>query len=160
GHACRLVEVVDAPHQAPVRVAPGAEVLNMNVPDREHARTRPKLGADLKHGLGPAPVRGAQEGKGARAHLLVLALEILLDHLLAELLAQPLLVGPRRVLDPLHGALPGVVPALRPEFEGTSQQCGEKERAGQGRCLQTLSAVLYSPRPIRGAPSKGAKKGL
>ena len=57
GHLGGLVEVVDAPHQAAVVVAPGAEVLQVDVADGEHVGRARQVRADLEDGLGPAPDR-------------------------------------------------------------------------------------------------------
>src|SRR5947207_2295381 len=73
GHAGRLIEVVDAPDQSALRIRPGAEVLDMNVADRQYLRRIREFRTDRRHRLGEAPIRRAQERKGVQTHLLVLA---------------------------------------------------------------------------------------
>ena len=96
GHLRRLVEVVDAPDQAAVGVAPGAEVLEMDIADGEDGSCVRQVRTDLQDRLGPPPIGGAQKDEGALPHLLVLERDVLRDDLAPELLAHPIFVG-------LHG---------------------------------------------------------
>ena len=49
GHAGDFIEIVDAPDQPAFGVAPRAEILDMQIADREHARGLGKV----RHGLLP-----------------------------------------------------------------------------------------------------------
>jgi hypothetical protein len=105
GHLGGLVEVVYAPHQAAVLVPPGAEVLQMDVADGKGGRCLRQVRADLEDGFGPAPKGAAQEDERALCHLLVLARQVLLDHLAAQLLAHPAFIGAYGLLNVRHGCL-------------------------------------------------------
>src|SRR5207248_285582 len=89
---------LDAPHQAPLRVAPGPEVLHVQVTHGQHGWRR----GDVTHERPPAgrpPVeRGAEERKDPGAHRVMLELEIRLDE--GNPLGEPRLVARRRRDDP------------------------------------------------------------
>ena len=87
GHDGGFVEIVDAPDQAAVGVAPGSEVFRMQVADREHLRRIHQLGAPLSDFLRPAEIGCAQEYEGARFHLTVLVGNIFFDDV--ALVGQP-----------------------------------------------------------------------
>jgi hypothetical protein len=101
-HQGGLIEVVDAPDQPALDIAPGAEVLQMQVADGQDFRCGFQLGADLQHRLGPAPVGGAQEGERAFLHLAVLRAQVGADEVAAELRGEPVLVQLRRSADAQH----------------------------------------------------------
>ena len=58
-----FVEIVDAPDQAAFDVAPGAEILDVEVAHGEHLRRAGDIRADFRPQLHPAVEGGAQEGK-------------------------------------------------------------------------------------------------
>jgi len=91
GHLGGFVEVVDAPDEPPLRVAPGAEVLDMDVADRQRMRCALELRARGVDRLGPAPIGGAQELERVGRHLLVFGVQVVLDHIV-KLSAQPVFV--------------------------------------------------------------------
>ena len=67
-HRVGFVEVVDAPDQPAFGVAPGAEVLHVQIADAEHDRGGGQLGADLRPALDPAVERRPQNsGNGLSA---------------------------------------------------------------------------------------------
>ena len=71
-----FVEIVDAPDQAALDVAPGAEVLDVQISHRQHPRGAIFGGADLGPALHPAIEGGAQKEKYVFGHGLMFALEI------------------------------------------------------------------------------------
>jgi len=97
----RLVEVVDAPGEPALAVAPGAEVLDVEIADREDARRLRELGAGLRPDAAPAVERRTQERKGRLRHASVLEAEIARDQ--RRSLVRPRLVGARRFEDG-HGS--------------------------------------------------------
>ncbi len=76
GHGPGFVEVVDAPDEAALDVAPGAEILDVKVANGENFWSLGKIGTDFRPELHPAVVGGAEEGKDFRLHALVLEAEI------------------------------------------------------------------------------------
>jgi hypothetical protein len=64
GHRMRFVEIVDAPHQAAFGIAPGAEILDMQIADGEKRRRRGELGTGLGIERRPAIEGCAQEREG------------------------------------------------------------------------------------------------
>jgi len=89
-----LVQVVDAPCEAPFRIAPGAEVLDVDVTDREH-----RHGVGERAGVGgpaldPAEVGAPEEREGVLRHPPVPARPARTRHGGAGV--DPLLVGTRR----------------------------------------------------------------
>jgi hypothetical protein len=76
GHACGLVEVVDAPDKAAFDVAPGAVVLDVHVADGEHRRRVLQVLAHLLDGCGPAEIGAAQEDERVFTHPLMLGREV------------------------------------------------------------------------------------
>src|SRR5689334_12378494 len=75
----RFIEVVNAPDQATFGVAPGAEVLDVQVAHGEHDRSDCRVADRGAPCRGPPIERGAQEGKAGRAHRAMLVLEIRSD---------------------------------------------------------------------------------
>src|ERR1700676_2171438 len=68
----RLVEVIDAPDQPSLAVAPGAEVLGVQVPDREHIGCAGDIRAACVPLLDPAVEGRPKERERRECHLLVL----------------------------------------------------------------------------------------
>ena len=60
-HGPCFVEIVDAPDEAALDVAPGAEVLDVQIADGENFRGLGELGTNLRPKLRPAVVSGAEE---------------------------------------------------------------------------------------------------
>src|SRR5689334_2703099 len=85
-----LVKIVDAPDQPRLGVAPGAEILQMQIADRQYWRGLRQLVADAFDPSRPAEISGPQEDKGTLAHAFVLLLQVGLDN--TTLVAQPGLV--------------------------------------------------------------------
>src|SRR5258706_1726331 len=108
-HLGGLVEIVDAPHQPALGVAPGAEILQVDVADREHGGRIGQLGTAREHRLRQAQVDRAQEAERAVAHDWVLGLEIGFDEGVAEPFGEPAFVVAHRATDARHdtGATPG-----------------------------------------------------
>ena len=71
-----LVKIVDAPDKASFGITPRAEVLNMQVTNRERRRALPRGRAVNLPSLDPAVERGAHEEKHVCAHLIVLEFQI------------------------------------------------------------------------------------
>ena len=65
GHGMGFVEIVDAPDEAALDVAPGAEILDMQVADGQHVRGLGKIGTDLRPDLRPAIKVARRKGKTA-----------------------------------------------------------------------------------------------
>src|SRR3954471_18749372 len=86
----RLVDVVYAPDQPSVFVAPRAEVFEMKIANPKHARRVVERGAAVGPDLYPPVKRAPQEDERAFAHALVLSLQIADYH--ARLTAQPAFV--------------------------------------------------------------------
>jgi len=61
GQLHRLIEIIDTPDEAALRVAPGTEVLDVQIADREHLRRIRELGAFSGPKLCPAVERRTQE---------------------------------------------------------------------------------------------------
>ncbi len=100
-----LVEVVDPPHQPPLGVAPGAEVLDVQVAHGQHLGGAQQIGAHLRPALRPAVVGGAQEEKQRLLHVPVLLLQVLGHQ--RDLAGQPALVAVRGLLDRRRAGLHG-----------------------------------------------------
>ena len=79
GHHRGLVEIVDAPDQAAVGVAPGAEIFQMQVADRKHLRGIHQIRTQFSDLFGPAEIGRAQEDEGALFHPDMLVLDVFLD---------------------------------------------------------------------------------
>jgi hypothetical protein len=101
-HYRGLVEIVDAPDQPAFGIAPGAEIFQVQVADRQHLRCVHQIRAQFRDGPGPAEIGRAQEDERALPHPLVFLRDVILDH--RALLAQPGLVG-GIVLPKRHPAL-------------------------------------------------------
>ena len=100
-HGMSFVEVVDAPDQTSFDVAPGAEILYVQVAHRQHVRPLGKIGTHLRPDLRPAVVGGSQKGKDRRLHVGVLEAQIFLDQIGA--MAEPLFKLAGR-FDDVHSA--------------------------------------------------------
>src|ERR1039457_6884962 len=74
--APRFVEIVDAPDQAAFDIAPGSEVLDMQVAHGQNNRRLGLLRTDFGPDLGPAIEGGAQKGERAGPHLRVFEGEV------------------------------------------------------------------------------------
>ncbi len=85
-----LVQIVDTPDKPPVRVAPGSEVLDVQI---AHGKNRQPAGhafGGLRPNLGPAVIGSPKEGENRLGHQLVFLVQVAIqDH---DLLAQPRLV--------------------------------------------------------------------
>ena len=103
GHLRRLVEIVDAPDQAAVGVAPGAEILQMDIADGENGGRVCQVRTGLEDRLGPSPIGGAKKDEGALPHLLVLERDIFRDDLPPKLFSQPIFIGLHGFADVGHG---------------------------------------------------------
>jgi hypothetical protein len=77
-HREGFVEVVDTPDEASVDVAPGAEIFNVQIANREQMWSFGQIGADLGPDLRPAIVSGSQERKDSGFHIRVLEAEVFL----------------------------------------------------------------------------------
>ncbi len=84
-----FVEIVDAPDEAAFGVAPGAEVLDVEIADAEDGWSFRELGTDFRPVLQPAVKRGAEERERILRHQRVFERDVLADD--GEALGQPLL---------------------------------------------------------------------
>jgi hypothetical protein len=100
GQQHRFVEIVDAPDEPAFRVAPGAEVLDVQVADGEHRRCRVEARAQLRPLLCPAVERGAQKREGVLRHQPVFEIQVAAHQ--RHVARQPALVLVGR-LDDVHG---------------------------------------------------------
>src|SRR5579872_4920858 len=76
GQDCGLVKVVDTPHQATLKVAPGSEILDVEVAHCEHRGGRSQVGTDLRPELHPAIEGGSKESEWRLGHAFVLEAKI------------------------------------------------------------------------------------
>src|SRR5579871_217499 len=74
-----FVEIVNAPDQATLDVAPGAEVLHVQIADCQHLRGPGKFWTDLRPHLRPAVVSRAQERENSCLHVVVFELQVFLN---------------------------------------------------------------------------------
>ena len=72
----RFVEIVHAPDQPAFQVAPGAEILDVQIAHGQDLRRAGKFRADHRPPLRPAVKRGAQKGKCGEGHVAVLQLDV------------------------------------------------------------------------------------
>src|SRR4029078_6512891 len=93
----RLVDVVDAPDESSFDVAPGAEVLDVQIADGQHRRGISHLGADGGPLLDPAIERHAQEQEGVFRQAFVLEPQVWPNDRYGA--PEPRLVGFRRLED-------------------------------------------------------------
>jgi hypothetical protein len=91
GHAGDFIEIVDAPDQPAFGVPPCAEILDMQIANREHARGLGKVRHSLLPQCRPAIEGPAQKDEDRALHELVLELQVGLDNIQA--LAEPALIG-------------------------------------------------------------------
>lgn len=96
-HAGDFIEIVDAPDQPAFGIAPGAEIFDMQIADRENARGLGKVWQRVLPQSGPAIEGAPQEYEHRVLHELVLELQVGLDNIQA--LAEPALIGFRGVGD-------------------------------------------------------------
>src|ERR1039457_6084851 len=96
----RLVEIIDAPHQPTLGIAPGTIIFYMQIANGQHCGCAGHLRTKRREKLHPAIERGAQERKCILRHQLVLGAKITLDH--ADVTGQPRFILPGRLLD-VHG---------------------------------------------------------
>ena len=89
GEEAGLVEIVDSPHQPPIGISPGAEVLHVQVADRQETRHVIQFRAHLGPYLHPTIESRPKEWKKGRRHLLVLEPQIGLDN--SDVQSQPIL---------------------------------------------------------------------
>jgi len=76
GQPLRLIKIVDAPDQAPLTVAPGAEIFDMQVANCQHRWRLRQSGADAWPLLGPAIEGRAEKRKDRIGHLGVFVGEV------------------------------------------------------------------------------------
>ena len=76
-----FVEIVDAPDEAAFEVAPGAEILDVQITDGEDLGSAGEFGADDRPPLGPAVKGGAEERKSGESHVAVLEVDVRADEL-------------------------------------------------------------------------------
>src|SRR5580698_4808456 len=84
GHGPGLVEIVDAPDEAAFDVAPGSEVLDVEIAYGEDLRSVCEIGTNLLPDLRPAVVGGAEEHEDVRLHVGVFEAKIFLFDLGAQ----------------------------------------------------------------------------
>src|SRR5947209_6135295 len=101
-HGVSFIEIVDAPDEPPLRIAPASEVFDVKVPDCQDGRSSSQLRADLLPELHPTIEGRAKEWKDSRGHLLMFEPEINRNERGAR--RHPLLVEPGGLAD-LHSCL-------------------------------------------------------
>src|SRR5579859_5527917 len=122
GHGIGFVEIVDAPDEAAFRIAPGAEILDVQVAYREQLRTLGEFGTDLGPELRPAVVGGAQKREDRSLHVAVLRVQISLDDVGA--MAEPVFK--------VAGSLTDVHSGKDSEEGNASQRRGGRTRGPEG----------------------------
>jgi len=75
GHHGGFIEIVDAPDQTSVRIAPGAEILQVQITDRKHLRRIHQLRTPVTDLFGPAEIGRAQEDERVLPHPAVLVVD-------------------------------------------------------------------------------------
>src|SRR5579859_302388 len=76
GQSVSLVEVVDAPDQPPFGIAPGSEVLDVQIADGQHGRGFSQVGTDFWPQLSPAVGGRSEVREDSRLHAGVFEAEI------------------------------------------------------------------------------------
>jgi len=79
GHHGGFIEVVDAPDQTPVRIAPGPEILQVQITDRKQLWRIHQLRTPVADFSGPAEIGGPQEDEGTLLHPFVFVGDILFN---------------------------------------------------------------------------------
>ena len=74
-----FVEIIDSPDQAALDVSPRTKIFNMKVAHGQNMRSLGKIRADLRPGLCPAIIGGAQKRKDIGLHVGVFEAKIFLD---------------------------------------------------------------------------------
>src|SRR5215471_2362110 len=87
GQAADLVEIIHAPDQAALAVAPGTEILHVQISHAEQLRRVHQARADARKKLRPAIKRAAKKAERALGHQTVLESQISADE--RHLLSQP-----------------------------------------------------------------------
>src|SRR5258705_1295017 len=80
GHFSGFVEIVDAPDQAAVLIAPGPEILQVQIADRQHLWRVHQVRTPSADLLRPAEIGRAKENERAFRHPLVLVADVLFYH--------------------------------------------------------------------------------
>ena len=75
GHGMGLIEIVDAPDEPPFRIAPRAEIFEMEIADGKDFREAIQFRAIIRPKLGPAIISGAKKEKRIKPHLLMFVLK-------------------------------------------------------------------------------------
>src|SRR6266581_2992589 len=96
-----FIQIVHAPNKSALRVAPSAEVLDVQVANRENAWGVRQIPADLRPPLHPTIKSRSKEQEGSFGHVLMLEGEVRPDDF--KLLAEPALEI-RRGFEDVHGA--------------------------------------------------------
>ncbi len=100
GQGIGFVEIIDAPDQPALGVAPGAVIFHMQIPHRQDGGRAVELGTKFRVNLHPAIKCGAQKREFIVRHQLMLDGQIAPDH--AQPAGQPLLISAGGLLD-VHG---------------------------------------------------------
>src|SRR5208283_4669308 len=74
-----FIEIVDAPDEAALEVAPGAEIFDVQIADGENLGSAGEFGADDGPQLRPAIEGSAEEGKSVESHVAVLQSNVRTD---------------------------------------------------------------------------------
>ena len=142
-----FVEVVDSPNEPALFIAPGAEVLDVQVADSENRGSFGQLGANFRPELEPAVKRRAKEGKSGVGHVLMLQSNVLAHD--GKAFCQPALevggrfedVHLRKRIRPMRGRVRNAFcrGACAPHRRGTLRQarplaCGRAARLPHCQC--------------------------
>src|ERR1700686_3516993 len=90
GIQTRFIKIVNAPHQAPIGISPGAEILHVQIAHRQNMRYSIQFRTLLRPDLQPAIESGPKERKKRRRHLLMLDPQIGLNNV--DVQPQPILI--------------------------------------------------------------------
>ena len=71
----RLIEIIDAPTEAPFRISPCPKASDVQIANGQNLRSAGEIFADTREELRPPIVGGAEEGKDVLPHLVVLLAE-------------------------------------------------------------------------------------
>src|SRR5215471_7051184 len=80
GHEACIVEIVDAPHEPPLGITPGPEILDMGITHRQYGRRALEFAEPDLDQLAPTKESGAKEGQRIATHPRVLTREARIDN--------------------------------------------------------------------------------
>jgi hypothetical protein len=102
GHAGDFIEIIDAPDETSLSIAPRSEILHVQIADRNHPWRLGEVGTRLPPQGGPAIERPSQKREDRVPHLLMFQCEVGLNDV--DAFMEPALIGLRVRDDRRHAA--------------------------------------------------------